>query len=503
MSKGNWGNTAQWISAAASHRQAQAMQNMSGAIAQQNALIAAKLTKEEQIADARRSLLNIEEQFSNTKKTMINYPEYSSLILDDLENGVGFLLQFFVEFADIERARDLLKNISQVNQTTKNKFTQLEVQTQHLLKTGPQEISKIEQIIVAKSQVQKLQPRILELEVGLKKRRKLAIIPLLLLLLLAPLSFSVYSTLPELPEPDDHIFFEMYSHQLYITHSDKDWYSMNDLANLNSNVVQLYFEYRNNTSSWSANYESLPSISALLELSMNSTNPELKSIDVRGFPSETAWPAEMRSGEVAVTPRNSSTIVQHLFGAWGYDSDGTQISSLHESQESKDCFEYSSHCTIMDQHTDYHILVNETGVITGFREEYRESAFYLYQSKVSGCQESIGLIQTHYEIDRGDDLAVLGTGLYSNTPGYQNVKTEDNYEQLVFTDHYNDGIKSSFHRFVLVGVDNFIPENRDFNCFPGEDVYQPELLQFITKEAVYNENVGALGAWEPSGAEMM
>ena len=95
MAKGNWGNTAQWVSAAANMKQAQAMQNMTGAIAQQNAMMAAQLTKQEQIADARRNLLNIEDQFNTAKNTIQNYPEYSSLILDDLENGVEYLLPFF------------------------------------------------------------------------------------------------------------------------------------------------------------------------------------------------------------------------------------------------------------------------------------------------------------------------------------------------------------------------------------------------------------------------
>ena len=401
--------------------------------------------------------------------------------------GLNIYCHFFAEFADIERTRNLMQSIKQVNQSIKNQFNQSQIQTQSFLKTYPQEISKFEEVVVAKKQISEGQPRISELKAGLKKRRRLAIIPLVLLLLLAPLSYSVYSTLPELPNPDDHVTFEMLTYKIYITHSDKNLYSMSDLVDLNSNIERSYSEYLNNTSTWSTNYQILPSISTLLHLSMNSTNPELESIDIRGSPNPTAWPAEMRVGEVAVTPRNTSTIVQHLVYFLGFTPDGRQI-------ENQECFEYASHCSIIDKHMDYEIAVNKTGSITRVQEKYSENSFYLYEGKVSGCEESIGYIQTDSQVTfRG----IIGTGQDNNYLDSDHVKTEDNYRQFAYFD--------SHYRFALAGVDNFIPNGKVNDCFSEEDIHQPELLRYIIRERVYNEDTETyeFDGWEPSGAERM
>ncbi|MDA8546443.1 hypothetical protein N9L11_01500 [Euryarchaeota archaeon] len=192
VSKGNWGNTAQWISAAASHRQAQAMQNMSGAIAQQNELIAAKLTKEEQIADARRSLLSIEEQLNITKKTLGGYPEYSTLSLKNLQNSVEFLLQYFVEFADIERARNLLKDIKNTNQTLENDVSFRDPQILYYLNNYPEKINHINLVRDAKENLVGLQPLIEKMDFDTKKRRKISLIVILLFVFFTPISYSIF-----------------------------------------------------------------------------------------------------------------------------------------------------------------------------------------------------------------------------------------------------------------------------------------------------------------------
>ena len=476
MAKGNWGNTAQWVSAAANMKQAHAMQNMTGAIAQQNAMMAAQLTKQEQIAEARRNLIAIEEQFTLNEKTAVDYPEYASLILGDLSQSIEALLPYFSEFSDIERAKNTKNTIDQFNNSIKSKFQESEHKVVNSLKHYPEKIESMTKVLNSKKEIGEKKLRIKDLEEKKERRKKYAIVPALLLILLTPLSYSIYSSLPELPA--EYEVFTIDSDSITISHSGK-FSSLENLSNVKWKVDQSDQELLNN-SEFDAG--TLGYISERLDIALNNTNPELKSL-YKGTVDYNAWPIGMESGEVAVTYDDNATYIQRLIHIDKYP---------YELQRTMDCFDRNNHCLVTNLHTQYNLwLDHDTGNISGFSSLTTRADYYLFKNAMPGCTDNVALIQLHVQYQQlAYELPRMNR--YEDSSIVSDVKNEDNYEY--FYGIYGD----QRYRFGLIGVDDFMDDDilwggggQYSECDNRMiDGYNPEILQLLSEEITYDNDNG-------------
>lgn len=194
------------IIAGANLQQAEAMRNMSGAMHQQNSLISqqnAMIHKEqyklEQIGNARRMLIDFEDKLNVAESQSLNYPEYVSMRLSKMSADIDQAIILFSEFADIERAKKVKESIENLNSAVVSKFTNSNYSLLQEMKTLPGKMIDIDSISYSKKKVKDLTPEHELYEAKKEFRRKLSAIPILLLLILAPLSY--YMSIEDAPPP--------------------------------------------------------------------------------------------------------------------------------------------------------------------------------------------------------------------------------------------------------------------------------------------------------------
>jgi hypothetical protein len=201
--------TTDLIIAGANLQQAEAMRNMSGAMHQQNSLISqqnAMIHKEqyklEQIGNARRMLIDFEDKLNVAESQSLNYPEYVSMRLSKMSADIDQAIILFSEFADIERAKKVKESIENLNSAVVSKFTNSNYSLLQEMKTLPGKMIDIDSISYSKKKVKDLTPEHELYEAKKEFRRKLSAIPILLLLILAPLSYymSIEDAAPPVQE---------------------------------------------------------------------------------------------------------------------------------------------------------------------------------------------------------------------------------------------------------------------------------------------------------------
>jgi len=201
--------TTDLIIAGANLQQAEAIRNMSGAMHQQNSLISqqnAMIHKEqyklEQIGNARRMLIDFEDKLNVAESQSLNYPEYVSMRLSKMSADIDQAIILFSEFADIERAKKVKESIENLNSAVVSKFTNSNYSLLQEMKTLPGKMIDIDSISYSKKKVKDLTPEHELYEAKKEFRRKLSTIPILLLLILAPLSYymSIEDAAPPVQE---------------------------------------------------------------------------------------------------------------------------------------------------------------------------------------------------------------------------------------------------------------------------------------------------------------
>jgi hypothetical protein len=201
--------TTDLIIAGANLQQAEAMRNMSGAMHQQNSLISRQnellhkeQTKLEQIGNARRMLIDFEDKLNVAESQSLNYPEYVSMRLSKMSADIDQAIILFSEFADIERAKKVKESIENLNSAVVSKFTNSNYSLLQEMKTLPGKMIDIDRISYSKKKVKDLTPEHELYEAKKEFRRKLSAIPILLLLILAPLSYymSIEDAAPPVQE---------------------------------------------------------------------------------------------------------------------------------------------------------------------------------------------------------------------------------------------------------------------------------------------------------------
>ena len=305
-------------------KQAHAMQNMTGAIAQQNAMMAAQLTKQEQIADARRNLLNIEEQFNTVKNTIQNYPEYSSLILDDLEQASNMLIPIFTEFNDIERATQTSRTIGQFNQSMKVNFSDSRIKVLNSLKTYPQILNDAIAVRSAKEQLSENQPELKRLDTKLKTKRKFSVIPVVSILLMSIFMIYVQGVTleqgispviqgipPEKMNESTYVEFGIWSVYIEGPENLENDYTMETLADLKDELRFQRSHDQITSEDWP---ESAVDIDILMmELALISENIHISQEEILyewPFPLTAQWPLDINTSEVVVSFEQSSNRIK-------------------------------------------------------------------------------------------------------------------------------------------------------------------------------------------------
>lgn len=196
--------TTDLIIAGANLQQAEAMRNMSNAMHQQNSLIyrqnellQKEQTKLEQIGNARRMLIDFEEKLDIAETQSSNYPEYVSMRLSEMSADVDKAIALFSEFADIERAKKVKESIENLNSAVVSKFTDSNYFLLQEMQTLPGKMIDMTSISYSKKKVKDLIPEHEIYESKKEFRRKFSAIPILLLLILAPLSY--YMSIEDAP----------------------------------------------------------------------------------------------------------------------------------------------------------------------------------------------------------------------------------------------------------------------------------------------------------------
>jgi len=207
VAKRNWGSTADWVNASANIAQASAMRQANQTMQQQNALIAEQnsMMKEQssrvqQIADARRFILEVEHNLPNYVTMAIDFQEYVVCELNILEEQIKTQTACFNEFDDIERTKKLMINLSNMRNTIQDEMNDDQLEVVSFLPTIPHSIARIDEGIQNKKKLERNTRRLEDRMRRHRASKKMSIIPVILMILIVPLTY--YFTFPELQDPN-------------------------------------------------------------------------------------------------------------------------------------------------------------------------------------------------------------------------------------------------------------------------------------------------------------
>ena len=350
---------------------------MSGAIAQQNALIASNLAKTQQVADARRYLIDIEEQFINLGSLVKSFPEHSTLVLDEMEIAIETLQTYFGEFGDIERARNTKKSIVQLNQSLKNNFSEHNYHILSSLKNYPEKINHMIDVKDAKEELFEIQPLIDNMKVVIKKRRNIAIIPIVLLLILAPLSYSMFATMPSKSDTVPTVV-KISTHEFYFHHNSTGFDNVESLQPLIDGLMLLRENENISQSPCSSFNESINALEAAV------LTEKVIYLESENNVSLGEWPIQLLSSDNPSIYNCRYEDVALLFG------NGTFVVQVVKYFNNICAHDNDCYYDITLQRTN--IYSNESNEIYKIREEMEHVYLREFELPSSGCEFNVANI---------------------------------------------------------------------------------------------------------------
>lgn len=196
MTKGDRGSTADWFNAAANFQQARALNSMNESmqyqnnlLSQQNTMLNSQQIKIANIANARRLIIDFETRLPELTSLAVSNPEFTVCLLAEMEIELSTASKCFEEFEDIERSKTTLGLFTQLNESIRSKFDNAQNEVIKILPTIPNEINDINELINYNSEAESLIPKLNHSNKRNKVRRRLSVIPIILILIICPLIF--------------------------------------------------------------------------------------------------------------------------------------------------------------------------------------------------------------------------------------------------------------------------------------------------------------------------